>query len=142
MKTNNYEIFYTTADIGLKIKGKSLNQLFKNAAEGFSSMLGKIKDVNSKNTEEKKINLCSESLEGLIVKFLNEILYIFEVKNKILVKCKVQELNNNCIKGKIEFAEFSNSEIEYNHPVKAVTYHNLKIKKTNGFYSAKIVMDI
>jgi len=74
LNSKDIKVFYTTADIGISIRGKTIEKLFLNAAKGLSLLL--VKEIKETSEEKKTADLefYSDSYEILLVKFLNEIL--------------------------------------------------------------------
>lgn len=135
-----YKVFSHTADVGLAICGKSLADLFENAAQGMMSLLTNPEKFDSR--KEIHFHLRSKSWESLLVDWLHEILYEFTVKRTGFSRFKI---------GKIE--PFSLNAVGYGETIdsdrhsvlreiKAVTYHDLKIRKRNRRYSTRIILDI
>jgi len=135
-----YRVFSHTADIGLHIRGRTMEALFKNAARGMTSLITE----QEKFAPRKKATLSvhSDTWESLLVDWLGEILYYFTVKRMGFCTLKIKKINAFSIDA-IGYGE----EIRLDHhpvfrEIKAVTYHDLKIKKTKGGYSTKIIFDI
>ncbi len=114
---NPYEIIDHTSDCGIKVYGKSLEELFTNAALGMFEIIGgkydpsKSKDLNHKTSIE--IQKKTSSLEELLVGFLSELLYK-SFKEKVIFKKEI----------------------------KAVTFHDLKIELDKELYHCTIIFDI
>lgn len=135
-----YKIIDHTADIGISVEGKDLKDLFATSASAmFSQMvdLGKIEDKII-----KKIELKAENTEDLLVRWLNELLFlsdsgyipkIFDIEN--LIETSISA----ALKGdKIDF-----QKIQLKKLIKAATYHQLEIKKnTSGNWQATIIFDV
>lgn len=132
------EIINHTADIGIKVYGKTIEELFLNSAEGLYG----ITEVKYNGCDDLlKINLKSDNLEELLVKFLNELIYYIETK-KIGGDIKKIKIEN--LKGEYELnAELRIRKIKnIGKEVKSATYHNLKIEKIKGEYKTTIIFDL
>ena len=79
-----FEILDHTADIGLIVYGDDLKALFENAGEAFFRLVTDLKKVRQK--EDRKIELKGESLERLMVDWLNELHYLHDVENLLFKK--------------------------------------------------------
>jgi SHS2 domain-containing protein len=138
-----FEIIDHTADIGIVAYGKTKREVFINAAKGmFEIIAGENRDL--KENFYAKIKLEAKSLEDLLIAWLNELLYISEVKLVILNKFKIKELSDGQIKAEVGGTKINHLSIRIKREVKAVTYHRLEIKKDeeSGLWSAQVIFDI
>lgn len=142
---NEYLEIEHTADIGLEVWGDKIEKLFLNAVEGYYKL------VLSDNYKLRKSNLFDFkdkdfTLENLLISFLTEINYFLMVKKKILIpinSLRIIEENENyglIVSGQLHSladpAEIIKTEI------KAVTYHQIKIKNENGIFRTRVIFDI
>jgi len=138
-----FEIIDHTADIGIVAYGKTKREVFINAAKGmFEIIAGEDRDL--KENFYAKIKLEAKSLEDLLIAWLNELLYISEVKLVILNKFKIKELSDVQIKAEVGGTKINHLSIRIKREVKAVTYHGLEIKKDeeSGLWRAQVIFDI
>jgi len=138
MKNKNIEIINHTADIGITVRGSTLEEVFINSLKGLYKIMG----VKSNGKVDfLEISLKSEKIEDLLVKFLNEIIYYMETKKisgeieKIKIYFKNGEYN---LFVKLKMAKIEKIEKE----VKAATYHNLNIEKIDDKYKTTIIFDL
>jgi SHS2 domain-containing protein len=133
-----YEFVEHTADLTFKACGRDLNKLFENAAEALESTLIMLEGVAFRETTTTE--LTADSCEDLLYDWLAELLVAFEVNRFAVKKCIVNiaglSLNAECWGERIDLNKHT-----LNTEVKAVTYHNLQIKK-NNVYHAEITLDI
>jgi SHS2 domain-containing protein len=138
-----FEIIDHTADIGIVAYGKTKREVFINAAKGmFEIIAGENRDF--KENFYAKIKLEAKSLEDLLIAWLNELLYISEVKLVILNKFIIKELSDGQIKAEVGGTKINHLSVRIKREVKAVTYHRLEIKKDEegGLWSAQVIFDI
>jgi len=138
-----FEIIDHTADIGIVAYGKTKREVFINAAKGmFEIIAGEDRDL--KENFYAKIKLEAKSLEDLLIAWLNELLYISEVKLVILNKFKIKELSDVQIKAEVGGTKINHLSIRIKREVKVVTYHRLEIKKDeeSGLWRAQVIFDI
>jgi SHS2 domain-containing protein len=138
-----FEIIDHTADIGIVAYGKTKREVFINAAKGmFEIIAGENRDL--KENFYAKIKLEAKSLEDLLIAWLNELLYLSEVKLVILNKFIIKKLSDGQIKAEVGGTKINHLSIRVKREVKAVTYHRLEIKKDeeSGLWSAQVIFDI
>ncbi len=140
-----YEIIPHTADIGLRVFGRDLKELFSNAARGVLSLV--LDDLcNFTPREETRIKVSGLSAEELLVSWLSELLYKLTEEHWLGMEFDISSLGERENKFFLT-AEVKGQKIDYNQTplrreIKAVTYHNLVIKKTGGIYSVEIIFDV
>lgn len=135
-----YKTIEHTADIGIEVQGPDLPGLFINAARGLVDFIVDVREVGEKQT--RKISLDAGIREELLVKWLEEILYLFEVKDLIVVDFDIKKLENKKLEADVTCIPFSPKIQKPKHQIKAVTYHNLTIREERDRFSATIIFDI
>jgi len=138
-----YEFFEHTADIGIKAFGKTLKELFANAASGMFEIIA-TRPPSHKATKSGvksfKIKKAADSLENLLVEWLDELLFLFATKNIVFEKFGIEELDEKHIKAIVFGLAAKNFDIKTE--VKAVTYHMLEIKKHRNNWQAQVIFDV
>lgn len=135
----NYKLIEHTADVGIKVTGESITEIFEKAILATSDLVSDGIEIEPK--VEKKFNIEEEDIKTAIVSVLEEILYIFEKDFFLPSECtvKVEKNSYKCtLKGNI----ISSEEIKDGTDIKAVTYHQLEIKEIEGEYQAKVIFDV
>ncbi|RJQ41559.1 MAG: archease [Nitrospiraceae bacterium] len=142
MKT--FEVIDISGDVGIRVFGKSLEELFVNAAVGMYSLITDLEGV--KPEKSISISVESNSLEGLLVSWLNELIFQFDAYNFIGKGIEIQSLTPNpkspSLKAIISGEEFDTERHERKLLIKAATYHRLKVKKAGDVWQADIIFDI
>jgi SHS2 domain-containing protein len=140
-----FEQLDISGDVGLKIRGSGLEDLFKNAASG---LFGLITDVSKiEGSEDKKVILNSESYDNLLIQWLNELVFLFDTYGFIGKKYSIKIDTENCadlfsLKAAVSGGVFNSEINESRLLIKAATYHNLSLKKINSQWEALVVFDI
>jgi SHS2 domain-containing protein len=140
----SYEISdrFTTADIGVELTGDSFKELLMAGIEGMMAVIF----GNPPTGQEQKvlfIELQAEDREQLLVDWLSEILYHFDTGGWIPINTVV-ELSDDPyhIKAKVGCRLYDRKADKAEHEIKAVTYHKLEIRNTDGIYSCHLVFDL
>lgn len=136
-----YEIIEHTADVGLKVNGTTLKELFENAASGMFYIVAHKKSSSNKH---KKIQIKKEveDFEELLVDWLSELLYIFDSQKILFSNFKILELNNSGVIGEAFGEKIDPSKNTLQTEIKAVTFHGLKIEEDKNGFSCKIIFDV
>jgi SHS2 domain-containing protein len=135
-----FETFPHTADIGLRVYGNDLKDLFVNSGEGILFLMREEKDIEEKETYNFKIE--SDYLEMLLYKFLNEFIYLFDSKNFIANRFIIEEFNEKEINGKIFGETFDPKRHKIKYAIKSCTLEDMKFEKIDSLYKVEIIFDI
>ena len=139
MSYESYEIIDIAGDVGLRINGSSIEELFINACKGLYSLITEPSKVEA--TETKTIEIKADSMEELLVSFLNEIIFLFDAYGFLGREIDVS-IDDFTLKAKIEGEYYKPDKHEGKLLLKAATYHNLEIDKKDNKFLAQIVFDI
>ncbi len=138
-----FEFIDHTADIAVRVYGEELSELFRNAFYAWQTIV--TKDKPHPDTMIT-INLQADSPEELLVDFLTEVNVLLLTKKMFVVSIdKLNILVNSTsynLSAKVNCINISESNIIFDTEIKAVTYHQLKIKMNKKNFSATIVFDI
>lgn len=135
---DSYEVMEHTADIGIIAYGKTKDEAFANAAEGMFAQITNLQKV--KVDVEITVKLEGEDLESLLVIFLNELLYYFEVKHLLFCSFKVK-IDNLSLKATVGGEKIDLYRHAIYREIKAVTFHSLKITH-NNYWKIQVLFDI
>ena len=125
----DFEIIDHTADVGIIAYGADIKQAFANAARALFSLITELDDVEE--VLHRDIELIAPDQEGLLVEWLNELIYLFDVENIIFKRFEITELNNTQLKARSYGEKVDSSKHKLKTGIKAATYHMLRIDKAN-----------
>ena len=135
-----FKVLDHTADIGITAYGTDIKELFANAALGLFSLMIDLNTV--KEDIQREIEVSAEDEETLLVEWLNELIYIFDVEHIIFKRFLIDVLNSGQIKARCFGEKLKLGHHKLERQVKAATYHMLKISKRNGDYEVTVIFDI
>ncbi len=136
-----YEIFDHTADVGIIVRGDSLEELFEKAAYGMFDII-----LNADKIEpagKYKVKLSSPTLNDLFVDWLSELLYVFSTELFVMGKFDVRikkEKNGYYLEAICWGEPYKRRKHGIKTEIKAVTYHELVVDPEKGY--AKVLFDI
>lgn len=129
------------ADIAYNAYGKTLAELFENAALALSDVTVNLKDVKSKI--KKEIALKSDKIDTLLYDFLSEIIFIKDTDGLLFSKYHVKiDEKKISLKAICQGEQIDRQRHELRNDVKAVTMHLFEIKKVKDKYTCTVVVDI
>lgn len=137
--TNNsgYEEIEHTADKALHICGRNLEELLLNAARGLNSLM--VADAAAIAHQTRKyVEVEALDAESLLVEWLSELAYWAETEMLVFTRFDLQKVTPT----KVEANLFGAKVQKLEKHIKAVTYHNLRIVKTDRGLDVTIVFDV
>jgi SHS2 domain-containing protein len=131
-----YKEISHTADLSLSVWGETLVAFFTYAAIGMTKLMGK----PSKEAAPAKrvLALTAIDMEGLLVEWLSELAFIAESENILFEDYSIAEMTGF----KINATLIGRISLKPLRMIKAVTYHNLKINRTDRGFETTIVFDV
>ena len=136
---NDFELLEHTADVGIVAYGASIDMAFANAAKGLFSLITELVDVEEVLYRDIEIN--AQDQESLLVRWLNELIYLFDTENILFKVFDMQQLTSTYLKGVACGEQVDNARHKLKTGVKAATYHMLKIDEGDGF-KVQVLFDI
>lgn len=136
-----------TADAMFEAYGRDLNELFQNAALALQTIQVDPKTVTPK--EKQTITLEKTQIDMLLFDFLQELIYLKDATETIFSKFKVNIketktkdnllyiLTADCFGEKI-----NRKKHDLDRDAKAVTLHKFEVKKEDGQWIARVIIDI
>ncbi len=142
-----FEFLPHTADLKMRVYGKDLKELFKNALVGMfvaSKPLTPYGIITNSGAHyplkyHHTFAITSPKLTFLLIDFLAEALYLSDAYNQIFLDASFDEFTDTSVAGTLSgmpLERFTGVEI------KAVTYHTSEIVQEDSIWQADIVFDI
>lgn len=129
-----------TADLGLRIWGNTLEELFENAGAALTAVLTDRRRLRLRNTEE--ITVEAPDLEALLVAWLNHLLYLYDVTAFLGREFRILELTPQRLAARAWGETYDPQRHLSRTAVKAATYHHLEIANRNGRWEATVILDL
>jgi len=135
-----FETFDHTADVGLVIRGQTLEELFANAADALVDLMV---DPNALREDIRMTATVSAAdRPALLVTWLNELLYLLDVHRFLPRRCRVTELRDTALVAELFGDTVDPNRHAVRRLVKAATYHGLSLTQANGLWEARVILDL
>jgi SHS2 domain-containing protein len=133
-----YKALHREADVGFEVYGKTLEELYQNAAQALFSLLVDSGKVNPE--KGKRIDLKDDN--DLLIVFLNELLHLWDTEGFIPKDLSLR-IEEGKLTGTLIGSIFDPGRDTIRQEVKAVAYHDFPIiEEKQGVFMAKIVVDV
>ena len=94
----DFEIIDHTADVGIIAYGADISQAFANAARALFSLITELDNVAE--TLHRDIEVTAPDQESLLVEWLNELIYLFDVEHILFKRFDITSLNHTQLKAR------------------------------------------
>ena len=132
---SGFEELPHTADWAVRVWAGSLPELFVEAARAMNTLSG-VKPAPGPRCQ-RTIEANAPDLESLLVTFLSELVYLVEHE-----KLAFDIFNIDIQDTQLKVTMSGSSILSLSKSIKAVTYHNLQICKTEHGFHTEIVFDV
>ncbi|MGH9430649.1 MAG: archease [Terriglobia bacterium] len=135
-----FRILDHTADVGFEALGKTLPEVFANAARALTDLFVDIDSIEPR--QEVLIEASGWDLGALLVNFLSEILFLEDAEGWLFRAFEVRLDNGPTLRAKARGERFDRSRHQPKTLVKAITYHQLLLEQVSGGWRAQVYVDI
>ena len=135
-----FEIIEHPSDLGIEAHGATMAEIFQNAAHGLMFVIAGASFIDPK--EERSISLIGLDRENLFVRWLTEILFLYDAEKFLTADVTFAIINDTTLKATILGQMYDATKHELKLDVKAITYHQLIIQEIEDTWTARVFVDI
>jgi len=135
-----YRFLAHTADVGLRIRGESLEELFANAARALTATMVDRRRLRRRLSRE--ITVEAPDQEALLVAWLNHLLYLYDVDGFLGRDFTLTQLTPERLTARAVGDIYDPTRHIAKTAVKAATYHHLDITRVPGGWQATVILDL
>jgi SHS2 domain-containing protein len=133
-----YELLEHTADVGVRARGATLEEVFEQATLGLAEVLGALRPGPG---EAVAVEVTAGDPGALLVDWLNEVLWLHETRGHAAIAAvRVERVGGGRAAGSVTFS--STDPPADGTFVKAVTYHRLRVGRDAGGWLAEVYLDV
>jgi SHS2 domain-containing protein len=135
-----FELFAVTADVGIRAWGPTLEAVFQEAARGLFGLMVEAGTVECR--EWVCVSAAAGDRETLLVAWLNELLFLSEARRFVAGDWRIRSLGDTAVEAEVggEPADPAR-HVRLGH-VKAATYHDLAVRRTETGWEARVIVDV
>lgn len=135
----NYETFSTTADMGIRFRGRDFRELYQNALRGLNVLLFGANLRTSAGCAAVPFRFHGDGPENVLVNFLAEVLSQVYQQKKRVAAVTFGRAGRSFLEAKLLVVPWRRPpKVE----VKSATYHNLRLVEARGVLRAAVVFDV
>lgn len=132
-----FELIEHSGDVKLRAQGQTLEDVFVNAACGMMVFIFGDEIMDARPHGREFITIESADREALLVDWLAELLYRAASRYHAYVDFRIRRMGERCLAADVGVAA-----AEALDDIKAVTHHELAIRKTDDRWEAIVVFDL
>ena len=133
-----FEIVPHTADTAVVIFGESLADLFVNAGSALFELMFDI--TPAAGASRVSVSAEADGIEELLVAWLSELLVRSEVEGVVFCDLEVEVIDSRVV-ASARAVPVDQLEL-IGTPIKAVTYHDLEVRREGTGWVARVVLDV
>jgi len=136
----NYRTIEHTADIGIDAEARTLEELFALSACAMFDLMVGLAEVRP--AQKAEISLEADSLEELMITWLNELVFRAEVSGMFFSKFEVESVDEKSLRAFAWGEPYREGVHSLGHEVKAATYHELEVSRSDTGCRVKVIFDV
>ena len=145
--SSGHKIIDHTGDVGLKIWGSDIPELFSEAAHAMCALIIESETIQDEQTLDIRVE--SSDRNALLLKWLKELLYLFETERIVFSRFQIESCNfeekdvsTYVLEAKAYGEPLDGARHEICKEIKAVTHHQFYIKKNGEWWESAVLFDI
>lgn len=131
------------ADIGIKVTGKDLNEIFTDACLSIAHLMTNVESLDE--LMQKAIQFEEKSLDLLLHSLLEEMVYLKDAELFFVKKVELhvdKQEEGYAVKGKFVGDLFDPEVDHIGNDIKAITMHDLYVRQEDDGWVAHFIIDI
>lgn len=142
-----FEYLDHTADIAVRLRGKDLAELLGAATDALRDVMvgAPCGEERTSAAERVSIGIEAEDREALLVDYLNEIIYRFDVEHRLPCRLRVESIQESGgvrLAASLETETFDPRRHVLKTEVKAATFHGIEVRATPVGLEVDVVFDL
>jgi len=140
MMKSGFRILEHPSDLGIEAWGNDLAEVFRQSALALTSLV--VEPTSVRALERRTLQIRGTDTENLLVRWLSEILYLYDGEDFLVSEAEVQNIDETTIDSTLVGEILDMTVHELRTDVKAVTYHQLKVSHETGNWRAIVYLDL
>lgn len=138
-----YEFFDHTADVGVDLAAPTREGIFEQAVRAFTDAVTPLGGVEA--ARERVIEVTADSLEELMIEWLEEHLYLFEVEQWLTRRSEValhEAEDGWTLQARVRGETYDPDRHPVKVLVKGITFHQLTVEPRDDGWFGRVIFDI
>ena len=136
----DFSLLDHTADLGIRVRGTDLKDLFEGAAKSMLQVI--LKGKPPEIVRSRRLSVGGQDLPDLMVCWLGEILYLLDGEKQVVVDVQIDSISKSRLDATLKVVPLDSRLHEILCEIKAVTYHQIEVAKKAERWEATIIFDM
>jgi SHS2 domain-containing protein len=133
----SHDFIEHTGELELRLRSPTLAELFAEAGRAIAElMLGD--GAAGAETVHEPVALTARDRPALLVAWIDELVFRAETEGAVFTRFEVTSVGETELRATIHGAR----PTAFQSPIKAATYHRLRLEAEDGTYAASVVLDV
>lgn len=129
-----------TADAGFRVRAPTRGQLFERAALGMFALLTDLDRVAPR--DERTVTVAGSDTDDLLVRWLSELNYLHVTEHVLFSEFAVDRLEDERLEAGVRGEPIDADRHTVYTEIKAVTYHQLSVERTEEGWTVQVIFDL
>lgn len=134
-----YRLIDHTADVGIHVYGANMAKLFENGCWALTEILTDPARLFGKNRRDFSVE--GADAADLFVNWMRGLHGLYAVERQFVHMCRVFRISDTAVQASITLDPLNPDKHELRTDVKAVTYHDAWVRRTDEGYEAQVIFD-
>ena len=137
----DYREIEHTADVGLELEASDLKAAFEVTAASMFDLICDLDSVGGGVRRTVRIRAREGDLENMMVRWLTELLFVFESERLLLSRFDVSKLTSDALEADVVGERFDRDRHPVKLEIKAATYHDMVVDERDGLWFVRVIFD-
>jgi SHS2 domain-containing protein len=128
------------SDVGIEARGATQAEAFAGAASALISLILDPSRVDA--TEQRSVSLTATDAEQLLVRWLSEILYLYDGQGFVGREFKLNTCSSTVLEAVVTGEPFDPQKLTARMDIKAITYHQLAVWHDAAGWGVRAFLDV
>jgi SHS2 domain-containing protein len=135
-----YRLTRNQSELAVRVVGDSQADLFANSATALFDVMADIEKIEIK--ERIPLEVEGTDRDDLMVNWMRELLYLYQVSGYLLKEFKIQEVKDIIVKAEVCGEKIDPDRHEIKQEIGAVAFHKSRMQKTGSQWIAQVIFEI
>jgi SHS2 domain-containing protein len=135
-----YKTIEHTADIGIEVEAPDREGIFTRSALAMFDLMFGLESIG--HAQKRRISVTGDGLDELLIAWLNDLIYVYSVDKIIFGGFSEADLGENRFSAVASGEHIVPGKHRADLEVKAATYHDLSVSRSDGGWIARIIFDV
>ena len=136
----SFEYFDHAADVGIALRADSLEGIFRSAGHALMQWIGP--EPDGPPAGKIPVSVDADSGEELLVRWLQELLFLFQHQHAYFLDAENLRISAHALSGEVVCSIWDDSSCPDYREIKAVTYHQLSVRREGRSWHARVILDV